>query len=186
MPISWPGLILSCSASPRAPLHRGQLSGLEAAVRAGTGLAGWHGGIADSYRGSSDYLHLIGGQFACHPGKHPENGSRAPRPTPTCRTASTCSPQASGASDHGRYRRLRPGHRAVLGPLGRLQRRPGDNHAEGPRLGPVAPRSDFASHLDPAVGPGQNLRCHSRAQPGHPEHPSVRTIIERGLLWASR
>src|SRR6185437_15188432 len=47
------------------------LSGLEAAIRAGTGMAGWHGGIADAYRSSSDYLHLIGGQFACHPGKHP-------------------------------------------------------------------------------------------------------------------
>ena len=34
-------------------------------------MAGWHGGIADSYRNSSDYLQLIGGQFACHPGKDP-------------------------------------------------------------------------------------------------------------------
>jgi type 1 glutamine amidotransferase len=34
-------------------------------------MAGWHGGIADSYRASSDYLHLIGGQFACHLGKDP-------------------------------------------------------------------------------------------------------------------
>ncbi|HIT75900.1 MAG TPA: ThuA domain-containing protein [Candidatus Avipropionibacterium avicola] len=49
-----------------------QLTGLRSAVEAGTGLAGWHGGIADSYRNSSDYLHLIGGQFACHPGKHPD------------------------------------------------------------------------------------------------------------------
>ena len=48
-----------------------EFEGLRAAVEAGTGLAGWHGGIADSYRNTSDYLHLIGGQFACHPGKHP-------------------------------------------------------------------------------------------------------------------
>jgi type 1 glutamine amidotransferase len=41
-------------------------------VKNGTGLAGWHGGIADSYRNTSDYLHLIGGQFACHPRKHPD------------------------------------------------------------------------------------------------------------------
>jgi len=43
-----------------------ELSGLIAAVVAGTGLAGWHGGIADSYRNSADYLQLIGGQFAHH------------------------------------------------------------------------------------------------------------------------
>ena len=46
-----------------------EFAGLRAAVEAGTGLAGWHGGIADSYRNTSDYLHLIGGQFACHPPK---------------------------------------------------------------------------------------------------------------------
>jgi uncharacterized protein len=45
-----------------------QVLGLSAAVRAGTGLAGWHGGIVDSFRGSPDYLHLTGGQWAAHPG----------------------------------------------------------------------------------------------------------------------
>lgn len=45
-----------------------QVEGLAAAVRAGTGLAGWHGGIVDSFRGSPDYLHLTGGQWAAHPG----------------------------------------------------------------------------------------------------------------------
>ena len=45
--------------------------GLRAAVAAGTGFTGWHGGIADSYRASSDYLQLVGGQFATHPSRHP-------------------------------------------------------------------------------------------------------------------
>ncbi|WP_423917157.1 ThuA domain-containing protein [Frigoribacterium sp. 2-23] len=49
-----------------------QLAGLMAAVEAGTGLTGWHGGIADSFRASSDYLQLVGGQFATHPGREPE------------------------------------------------------------------------------------------------------------------
>jgi type 1 glutamine amidotransferase len=49
------------------------LKGLRAAVEAGPGLAGWHGGIADSYRASSDYLQLVGGQFATHPSKDPEH-----------------------------------------------------------------------------------------------------------------
>jgi uncharacterized protein len=48
-----------------------QLKGLRAAIAAGTGMAGWHGGIADSYRNNSDYLQLIGGQFATHPSKEP-------------------------------------------------------------------------------------------------------------------
>ena len=45
-----------------------QVLGLSAAVAAGTGLAGWHGGLVDSFRGSPDYLHLTGGQWAAHPG----------------------------------------------------------------------------------------------------------------------
>jgi type 1 glutamine amidotransferase len=45
-----------------------QVTNLATAVAAGTGLAGWHGGIVDSYRASPDYLHLTGGQWAAHPG----------------------------------------------------------------------------------------------------------------------
>jgi type 1 glutamine amidotransferase len=45
-----------------------QVTNLAAAVAGGTGLAGWHGGIVDSYRASPDYLHLTGGQWAAHPG----------------------------------------------------------------------------------------------------------------------
>lgn len=52
---------------------REAVSGLRAAVAAGTGLAGWHGGIADSFRNSSDYLQLVGGQFVTHPSKHPDH-----------------------------------------------------------------------------------------------------------------
>jgi type 1 glutamine amidotransferase len=37
-------------------------------VQAGTGLAGWHGGICDSFRACAPYLQLVGGQFAEHPG----------------------------------------------------------------------------------------------------------------------
>jgi type 1 glutamine amidotransferase len=44
-----------------------QTKGLTAAVRAGTGFAGWHGGIVDSFRGDVGYHFLTGGQFLMHP-----------------------------------------------------------------------------------------------------------------------
>lgn len=44
-----------------------QSKGLIRAVRAGTGFAGWHGGIIDSFRGDVDYHFLTGGQFLMHP-----------------------------------------------------------------------------------------------------------------------
>jgi type 1 glutamine amidotransferase len=53
-------------------ISREAFEGLRRAVERGAGLAGWHGGIADSYRNNSDYLQLVGGQFATHPGREPE------------------------------------------------------------------------------------------------------------------
>ncbi|WP_128376419.1 ThuA domain-containing protein [Streptomyces cavernae] len=45
----------------------GQSRKLAAAVRAGTGFAGWHGGVIDSFRGNLEYQLLTGGQFLMHP-----------------------------------------------------------------------------------------------------------------------
>src|SRR5674476_1373173 len=66
-----------------------EFAGLRQAIENGTGLGGWHGGIADSYRNSADYLQLIGGQFAAHPGKHPQERTGSSRTT-TCAIRSTC------------------------------------------------------------------------------------------------
>ncbi|MFC1405500.1 MULTISPECIES: ThuA domain-containing protein [Streptacidiphilus] len=44
-----------------------QAAGLSRAVRAGTGFAGWHGGIVDSFRGETAYQLMTGGQFVHHP-----------------------------------------------------------------------------------------------------------------------
>ena len=40
---------------------------LLAAVAGGTGLAGFHGGMGDAFRGSADYQWMVGGQFVQHP-----------------------------------------------------------------------------------------------------------------------
>lgn len=45
-----------------------QLEGLLTAVQNGTGIAGWHGGIGDSFRNRPRYLYMIGGQWVSHPG----------------------------------------------------------------------------------------------------------------------
>jgi type 1 glutamine amidotransferase len=41
---------------------------LEAVGKNGTGMAGWHGGMGDSFRNNPDYQYMIGGQFVIHPG----------------------------------------------------------------------------------------------------------------------
>jgi type 1 glutamine amidotransferase len=45
-----------------------QEKGLLTAVESGVGIAGWHGGMADSFRNSVDYQFMVGGQWVAHPG----------------------------------------------------------------------------------------------------------------------
>jgi len=45
-----------------------QHKGLVEAVRSGVGIAGWHGGMGDSFRGDTEYQFMVGGQWVAHPG----------------------------------------------------------------------------------------------------------------------
>jgi hypothetical protein len=45
-----------------------QQKGLLEAVKSGVGFAGWHGGMADSFRNNPDYQFMVGGQWVAHPG----------------------------------------------------------------------------------------------------------------------
>lgn len=161
------------------------LTGLRAAVEAGTGLAGWHGGIADSYRGSSDYLQLVGGQFATHPGRHPDERSGDERDNYLDHTIEI--------TDLGRRHEITAGiddfvlhteqywvlHDDLIDILATT----------------THPTQDYHPWHRPIVSPAVWTRLWGAgrvfvATPGHtPEvlaDPHVRTIVERGLLWAAR
>ena len=45
-----------------------QEKGLLDAVMSGIGIAGWHGGMGDSFRNNVDYQFMVGGQWVAHPG----------------------------------------------------------------------------------------------------------------------
>ncbi len=49
-------------------IEKEELTNLLAAVRAGTGLAGFHGLMCDSFRNEPDYQFMTGGQWVAHPG----------------------------------------------------------------------------------------------------------------------
>ena len=42
-----------------------------AAVRAGVGIGGWHGGMCDAFREDTEYQFMTGGQWVAHPGNAP-------------------------------------------------------------------------------------------------------------------
>lgn len=49
-------------------IEREELTNLLAAVRGGTGIAGFHGLMCDSFRNEPDYQFMTGGQWVAHPG----------------------------------------------------------------------------------------------------------------------
>jgi uncharacterized protein len=49
-------------------ITREQEKGLLNAIKNGAGLAGWHGGIGDSFRDNTEYQFMVGGQWVAHPG----------------------------------------------------------------------------------------------------------------------
>ncbi|MCL6432546.1 MAG: ThuA domain-containing protein [Anaerolineae bacterium] len=44
-----------------------QEKGLLDAIRSGVGIAGWHGGMCDSFRNNTEYQFMTGGQWVSHP-----------------------------------------------------------------------------------------------------------------------
>jgi len=176
-------LIMQCMTM--SSIEGNEFDGLRTAVEKGTGLAGWHGGIADSYRNNSDYLHLIGGQFACHPGKHPDEQTGEQTDNFVAHTvnilpAAEEHPITLGISDFGlvteQYWMLSDDYIDVLATTTQKVREGDPWHREV---------------TSPAIwtrqwGKGRIFV----ATPGHSvetlQDSNVRTIIERGLVWASR
>ncbi|MFF4833289.1 ThuA domain-containing protein [Streptomyces sp. NPDC001315] len=176
-------LIVQCMTM--STIEEAEVQGLRTAVEAGTGLAGWHGGIADSYRNSSDYLQLIGGQFACHPGVRPaeRTGEQSDNYVPytvNMLPAAADHPITRGVGDFElvteQYWVLCDDYIDVLATTTQKVR-------------------DWDPWNRPVVSPAIWTRQWGRGRvfvttPGHHmpvlKDPNVRTIIERGMLWASR
>ncbi len=52
----------------QSEITKEQEKGLLDAVKAGAGLAGWHGGMGDAFRNATEYQFACGGQWVAHPG----------------------------------------------------------------------------------------------------------------------
>ncbi|MFD6177969.1 MULTISPECIES: ThuA domain-containing protein [unclassified Isoptericola] len=163
-----------------------ELRGLTAAVRAGTGLAGWHGGIADSFRSSSDYLHLVGGQFATHPAKAPRE--ELPGDGTDCFVRHTIDivperadhPIVAGLSDFEltteQYWVLTDEYNDVLATT--TLAAPDHEPWHRPVTCPAVWTRQWGEGRVFVSTPGHRLDVVN--------DPNVRTIISRGILWASR
>jgi type 1 glutamine amidotransferase len=59
-------LIVPCVTMSQ--ITKEQEKGLLEAIAGGVGLAGWHGGMCDSFRNNTSYQFMTGGQWVAHPG----------------------------------------------------------------------------------------------------------------------
>lgn len=176
-------LIVQCVTM--SSIERDQVAGLRDAVEAGTGFTGWHGGIADSYRDSSDYLQLVGGQFATHPGKHPDERTGDASDnyldytvelTPLGREH----PITAGLDDFAltteQYWVLHDDLNDVLATT--THPAPPWHPWHRPVTSPAIWTREWGAGRIVVTTPGHSVDVL--------EHPTVRTIIERGMLWATR
>jgi type 1 glutamine amidotransferase len=161
--------------------------GLRAAIEAGTGMAGWHGGIADSYRNTSQYLQMVGGQFAEHPGKHPSERKGGGD------QSDNYVPYTINVTDLGRKHEIMAGiddFELVSEQYWVLHDDYNDVLATTTQA--VRPWDPWNRPItSPAVwtrqwGEGRIFVCTAGHHVDILEDPNVRTIIQRGLLWASR
>ncbi|GAA4154234.1 ThuA domain-containing protein [Leifsonia shinshuensis] len=162
-----------------------EFAGLQRAVLNGTGMAGWHGGIADSYRNNADYLHMIGGQFAHHAGKDPaeRTGEQSDNYIPytvNITEYGKAHPITAGIEDFDleteQYWVLSDEYNDVLATTTQSVR-PWDAWNR-PVTAPAIWTRQWGQGRVFVSAPGHRLEI-VESQP-------VRTIIERGLLWAAR
>lgn len=176
-------LIVQCNTMNT--IEKDEIAGLRAAVRSGTGLAGWHGGIADSYRNCADYLQLVGGQFAHHPGKHPSEveGEQSDNYIPyriDVLPSAALHPIMHGIESFDvvteQYWVLNDDYIDVLATT-TLESRDWDAWNRPITSPAVWTRQWGLGHIFVSTA-GHNVEVL--------DNPTITTIIERGLLWASR
>jgi type 1 glutamine amidotransferase len=151
-------------------ITREQLEGLLSAVGAGVGLAGWHGGMADSFRQSTEYQFMVGGQWVAHPGNIIDY---------TVRITDHKDPVTAGLADftmHSEqyYLHVDPSNQVLATTTF------GAEHA--PWIGGTVMPVVWKRHW----GAGRVFYSSLGHVAADFEVPEAREIMQRGMLWAAR
>ncbi|MBN9020879.1 MAG: ThuA domain-containing protein [Rhizobiales bacterium] len=153
-----------------AGIEKDELANLEAAVRGGVGLGGYHGGMGDAFRNAPDYQFMVGGQWVAHPGNVIDYRVNVTRPD---------DPVMAGIVDFD-YRSEQ--YYMHVDPSNEV-------------LATTTFNGDHAAWIDGVVMPVVWKRKHGAGRVfysslGHVakefEVLEMRTILQRGLAWAAR
>jgi len=147
-----------------------QEQGLLEAIKSGVGIAGWHGGMGDSFRNNVEYQFMVGGQWVAHPG-----GVIDYRVNITNHT----DPITTGLADFDMHSEQYYMH---VDPSNEV-------------LATTTFGGQYAPWIDGVVMPVAWKRKYGAgkvfyASVGHValdfDVPEARTLVQRGMLWASR
>ncbi len=152
-----------------------QEKGLIAAVRSGAGLAGFHGGMIDSFRNNTEYQWMTGGQWVAHPGND--------IPGYTVNIADADHEITRGVDDfeltdtEQYYMHVDPGNHVLATTTFSGEYGPTDLY----RAGMVMPFAWTRQY-----GKGRVfVACWGHTYKDF-DVPQAKQIVERGMLWASR
>ncbi|HVZ14864.1 MAG TPA: ThuA domain-containing protein [Bauldia sp.] len=151
-------------------IEKDEVANLSKAIRSGVGIGGYHGGMGDAFRESTDYQFIVGGQWVAHPGNVIDYTVNITRPD---------DPVMAGVRDFP-YRSEQ--YYMHVDPANEV-------------LATTTFGGDHASWIAGVVMPVVWKRRHGEGRVfysslGHVakefEVPEMRTILKRGLLWAAR
>ena len=150
-----------------------QSAGLRKAVHAGTGLAGWHGGLVATFDDDHEYLRMVGGLFLWHPAEFLDHKVRI-------EPEHAGHPIVAGIEDFTvhteQYWMLTDARNRTLATT--IVEPPDGGQGDGPVAMPVVWTRQWGSGRIFFSAIGHRLE--------DLEQPEVRTLTARGLAWASR
>jgi uncharacterized protein len=152
-------------------IEKEELDNLTRAVRGGVGLAGYHGGMGDAFREAVEYQFMVGGQWVAHPGNIIDyRVDILKKDDPIMKDMPASFPYRSEQY----YMHVDPSNEVLATTTF------SGEHADWVE-GVVMPVVWKRHH-----GKGRVFYCSLGHVTKEFEVPEMRTIIQRGLLWAAR
>ena len=151
-------------------IEKDEVANLSQAVRDGTGLAGYHGGMGDAFREAVEYQFMCGGQWVAHPGNIIDYRVNVTRPD---------DPVMQGIQDFDYHSEQYYMH---VDPSNEV-------------LATTTFSGEHAPWIEGVVMPVVWKRRHGQGRVfysslGHVakefDVPEMRTILRRGMVWAAR
>jgi type 1 glutamine amidotransferase len=147
-----------------------QEAGLLGAVESGVGIAGWHGGMADAFRNNPAYQFMVGGQWVAHPGNIIHYTVNISRPD---------DPIVAGLND---FRMHSEQYYLHVDPSNNV-------------LATTTFGCEYVAWISGTVmpvvwkrryGSGRVFYCSLGHHASDFDVPEAKTIVERGMVWATR